>query len=292
MGEAFRWSTTVPDPSSAHKNGLTSNRIEESIRAPGNDLQPAEYRADLVVLLSGDQPVLGIVLEVQLGTDARKRFSWPAYVMNLRARLRCPTCLLVVAPSAEIARWCAQPIEAGPGWSFRPFVLGPDAVPVIADPSAARATPELAVLSAVAHGADETPGLAFDVAVAALGAVAGLEGERVLLYSDLIYDSLGEAARKALEAMDLDKYEFQSAFAKRFLAQGRSEGLEEGLERGLEKGRAEGEAQALLAFLDAREISVAEEQRQRILACTDLEQLSAWIRRAARVSSAAELFES
>ncbi|MCG8555100.1 MAG: hypothetical protein MJD61_07410 [Proteobacteria bacterium] len=237
-----------------------------------------------MVLLSGDQPVLGIVLEVQLGTDARKRFSWPAYVMNLRARLRCPTCLLVVAPSAEIARWCAQPIEAGPGWSFRPFVLGPDAVPIIADPSAARGTPELAVLSAVAHGASAAPGRAFEVAVAALGAVAGLEGERVLLYSDLIYDSLGEAARKALEAMDLDKYEFQSAFAKRFLAQGRSEGLE--------KGRAEGEAQALLQILQARDIPANAEQRARILSCTDLEQLNTWIRRGLRVRSAAELFES
>ena len=92
--------------------------------------------------------------------------------------------------------------------------------------------------------------------------------------------------------MDLSKYEFQSDFAKRFLAQGRTEGRAEGRAEGRTEGRAEGEAQALLAFLEAREVAVTDQQRERILACTDLEQLSAWIRRAARVSRAAELFES
>ena len=50
---------------------------------------PAEYRADLVVLLVDGKPVLGIVVEVQLKPDARKRFSWPVYVAGLRARLEC-----------------------------------------------------------------------------------------------------------------------------------------------------------------------------------------------------------
>jgi hypothetical protein len=61
------------------------------------EVQPAEYRADLVVLLLDGEPVLGIVVEVQLSPDERKRFVWPAYVTNLRARLECPVCLLVVA---------------------------------------------------------------------------------------------------------------------------------------------------------------------------------------------------
>src|SRR5262249_30707596 len=52
------------------------------------DIQPAEYRADLVVLLLDDEPVLGIVVEVQLSRDEDKRFVWPVYVVNLRARLR------------------------------------------------------------------------------------------------------------------------------------------------------------------------------------------------------------
>src|ERR1019366_8630796 len=39
------------------------------------DITPAEYRADLVVLLVDGTPVLGIVVEVQLQRDDRKRFT-------------------------------------------------------------------------------------------------------------------------------------------------------------------------------------------------------------------------
>ncbi|MBI4514722.1 MAG: hypothetical protein HY699_02770, partial [Deltaproteobacteria bacterium] len=48
------------------------------------DVQPAEYRADLVVLLYEGTPVLGIVVEVQLRPDADKCYSWPVYAAGLR----------------------------------------------------------------------------------------------------------------------------------------------------------------------------------------------------------------
>src|SRR5262245_8939276 len=53
------------------------------------NLEPAEFRADLVVLLVDGKPVLGIVIEAQLELrkDDRKFFTWPAYVANLRAQL-------------------------------------------------------------------------------------------------------------------------------------------------------------------------------------------------------------
>jgi hypothetical protein len=44
---------------------------------------------DLVVLLlSSGEPVYGIVVEVQLGRDEKKPYSWPLYQAALRARLR------------------------------------------------------------------------------------------------------------------------------------------------------------------------------------------------------------
>jgi hypothetical protein len=39
-----------------------------------SEIQPAEYRADLVVLLLDGVPVLGIVVEVQLSPDERKQY--------------------------------------------------------------------------------------------------------------------------------------------------------------------------------------------------------------------------
>lgn len=44
------------------------------------DVQPAEYRADLVVRLLDGVSVLGVVVEVQLSRDEAKQFAWPAYV--------------------------------------------------------------------------------------------------------------------------------------------------------------------------------------------------------------------
>jgi hypothetical protein len=45
-----------------------------------------------------------------------------------------------------------------------------------------------------------------------------------LLYCDLALHSLPEAARRALQAMDASKYEYQSEFARRYFGQGKAQG--------------------------------------------------------------------
>jgi hypothetical protein len=60
--------------------------------------------------------------------------------------------------------------------------------------------------------------------------------------------------------------------------------------RYFEQGEAKGEAKAVLAFLDARGIEVPDELRERIVGCTDLEQLDIWVRRAATARTAQDLF--
>lgn len=207
----------------------TEARIES---ADLTDIQPAEYRADLVVLLYDGKPVLGIVVEVQLAQDDVKQYSWPVYVAGLRARIRCPVCLLVVTANEPVARWASRPIDLGGGNHFAPLVLGPSGVPVVTDEQLARTDPELAVLSAMAHGQDSDEPRAIKIAIAAMAASVGLDAERSALYLDLVLASLGEAARKALQAMDPAKYEYQSEFARRYVSQGRAEGRAEGEARG------------------------------------------------------------
>src|SRR4051794_16649188 len=194
------------------------------------EIQPAEYRADVVVvLLDRDIPVRVIIVEVQLAIDLRKRLSWPAYVTVSRAIHGCPADLLVVAPDPSLAGWCAEPIEIGvPGFVLRPPVLGRADVPVVTDPGEAARRPELGVLSALAHG--ETAEGA-TIAAAVLPAIRGLDDDRARFYYDLVYNSLNEAARRALEAM-MKGYEYQSDFAKKYVAQGRSEGQAEGRTEG------------------------------------------------------------
>jgi hypothetical protein len=245
-----------------------------------SEVVPAEYRADFVVLLVEGKPVLGIIIEAQLNVDARKRFTWPVYVAGVRARFECPAVVLVVTTDESVARWAAAPIALGPGSVVQPIVLGPGGVPVVIEQERADADPELSVLSAMAHGAGDVE-TAVKIALAGITACAGLPDERALVYSDLIRASLSEAARKAFEELmaNTEGYEFQSEFARRHEAQG------------IAIGEARGEAKALVTFLEARGLSITDDQRSRILDCGDLEQLGQWIRKAATVTAVAELFE-
>jgi hypothetical protein len=261
------------------------------------DVQPAEYRADLVVLLYNNEPVLGIVVEVQLSADNRKRYAWPVYAVGLRARMRCPVCVLVFTPHQAVVRWASTPIELGGGNTFCPLVIGPSGVPIVTDEARACADPELAVLSAMAHGDGNDTDLAAKIASAAIAASLALDPDRSMLYFDLVLTSLSEAARTSLQAMDPAKYEFQSEFAKRFLSQGRSEGRSEGraegrsegLAEGRSEGRIEGEALLLSKLLTLKfgQLDDTTAERLRAASTTELEH---WALRVLTATSLDEVF--
>ena len=67
--------------------------------------------------------------------------------------------------------------------------------------------------------------------------------------------------------------------------------LDLAIEKGLEKGRAESKAEAVFAVLQARKIRISKAARERIQHCSDIAVLDRWIRRAATVEKAAELFD-
>jgi hypothetical protein len=249
------------------------------------EIKPAEYRADVVVvLLDGDVPIRVIIVEVQLAIDPRKRRSWPAYVSVAHAMHGCLVDLLVVAPDPAVATWCAEPIPLGPpGFVLTPPVLRRDAVPVVTDPVEAVRRLELGMLSVMAHGETEQ-GKA--IAGALLPAIYGLDEERARFYFDLLVNSVNEATRRALETM-MKGYEYQSEFAKKYVAQGRVEGRVE--------GRAEGEAAArardVLTVLRARGIAVPEAARERILSQQEPASLERWLEKAAVAASVAEVLD-
>lgn len=252
------------------------------------DLVPVEYHADAVVLFDGadgDQtkPVLGRVFEVQLERKDRKRYTWPLYAVAARARHECPFILTVVAPDPAVARWADQSIELGNG-SFAPCVIGPQGIPQVTDRDQAMREPQLAVLSAVAHGRGDLA-TAMSIGRAAIDAVRALPDEQRLLYSGLIEKALSEAARKALE-MDPQIKQFFSEAHQRSYAKGEAEGEAKGLARGLAKGKAE----SLMMFLQQRGLVLTDEQRRQILSCTDVAILDRWLARALSVASVDELF--
>lgn len=232
--------------------------------------RPVPYRADLVVeLRDASGPVAAVIVEVQLGRDARKRQTWPLYVTSVHAELRTPTILLVVTPDEGIAEWARRPI-----------VVGPQEVPRVDTPEEAAADPELAVLSSMAHG-DGEGGLV--TVTAALHAVGQVDLERSRYYTHFILAALSDAVRARLEEeMRLSGIGELTDLEKRLEAQGEA--------KGRAQGRAQGRADAVLVVLESRSVAVTAEERARILSCTDEETLLVWLGRAASVETVDALF--
>jgi hypothetical protein len=144
------------------------------------------------------------------------------------------------------------------------------AVPVVREAAVAELSPELAVLSVMLHGRGE---YALAIAQAALAGARGLDDERAKLYADLVFTSVDEITLAIMEAlMVTGNYEYQSDFARRYLAQ----------------GKVEGRSHALLAVFAARGLEVPERVRAQITACVDFARLDAWLAGAVTATSAAE----
>ena len=238
------------------------------------DLNLAEYRADAVIILGpAHAPTEAFVLEAQNDVDLRKRRSWPLYVAGLRARFGCPVTLVIVALDPEVASWCAEPIDLGrQRGTIHPLVLGPAQIPVIVDVDEARRAPELAVLSVAAHGRELG---AERIALAALTAVRDLDNGREVLYPDFILAVLGKVARAALELiMNPATYQYQSDFARKYIAM----------------GKAEGQAQMLLKLLRVKGFTVPPELAARVESCQDLEQLDLWAERVLAATTLEDIF--
>jgi Domain of unknown function (DUF4351) len=84
---------------------------------------------------------------------------------------------------------------------------------------------ELSVLSAIEHGQSTDIALATRIASAAVLASAGLDAERSRLYLDLILLSLSQSVRhEVLQVMNSLGYEYQSDFARHYVAKVKAEG--------------------------------------------------------------------
>jgi hypothetical protein len=117
----------------------------------------------------------------------------------------------------------------------------------------------------MAHGESEE-GAA--IAAAVLPAVRELDDERARFYGDLVLNSLNEAARRALEAM-MKGYEYQSDFAKKYVAQGRQEGERALLLKQLRTRFGELPA-AAVARVESAEVALLERWGERVLSAKTL----------------------
>ena len=263
----------------------------EVVESSLDQMIPVEFRADLVIELRDAEGarVLAIVLEVQRDEDPDKKYSWPVYVTVVRAKKRCDTLVLVIAPDAAVATWAAENIDLGLGQgNIKPLVVGPAVVPQVTDPAEAEKETELAILSAVAHG-NGPNGLA--VVTAALSALWRLDQEHAAVYFQIIFNALREPMQRALEALVMERQVEGKAVFPPFAQQLIDRGKLEGEVNGELRGRAAEAARAVLTVLRVRGIAVPDAAREHILAQKDPERMERWLEKAAVAASIADVID-
>jgi hypothetical protein len=141
----------------------------------------------------------------------------------------------------------------------------------------ARAEPALALFSLLCHGRDAGVERAFPAVAEALRALGPKKG---LLYNEIILAGLPEALWKRWEAYMTSTLgrEYRSQVYREMDARARAE------------GEVLGRSGAVLTVLETRGIATTEAVRERIRACTDLDQMNTWLRRASTATSIGDVF--
>jgi hypothetical protein len=195
---------------------------------PGDlrELVPPARNVDVVILLERGVAVFVLLVEVQAGIDPDKLFTWPFHGAALRARFRCPVCLMVLALNDAVAAWAGRIIETGqPGSAFAPLVVRREMFPRVTDPEQARREPYKAILGTLLHGHEAG---AEHLAVAAAAGAETLPGGERDMWLELMALSLNEVSKKALEAMmNIEDFRERSVWAKQAKLEGKVEGLQQ-----------------------------------------------------------------
>ncbi len=226
---------------------------------------PVERRADAVLLVEAEDVALAAyVVETQLAIDPEQLITWPLYTAAVHARHRCPTTLLVLTASPEVAAWARAPSASfQPGLGFRPHVLGPDDLSVV-DSEDMSCSPERAVLGALlaVQGTQRQDALA-----SALRVLGRVDARRAASYLDLLTSILGKDAMPASpETLQRIQEGIQNMHVVHTLIR------------------------ALKSVMAARGIPFTELGSASLDRCEDPEKVDACIRRAGTATTEAEVF--
>jgi hypothetical protein len=195
----------------------------------------------------------------------------------------------LICPDPAEAAKCRQLIRTGhPGFDLAPIVIDSNAPPGFDGAGG----PYLTLFAASVGGIDLASETGARTVLAAMSDPVISAAARFQL-TTIIMRLASEAARQFLEAM-MHTSEYEKTFVEELHDQGKAEGHVEGRAEGLVEGKAagiaEGEARSVLRILDARRLAPSDEQRQRIISCTDAAQLDLWLDRAISAGTADEIF--
>ncbi|MFF3496800.1 hypothetical protein ACFYWS_36295 [Streptomyces sp. NPDC002795] len=251
------------------------------------EVTPVDRRVDTLMRVDTDEGNYLFAYESQGKRDDAKPGSWAYYLAYLYAKYGIEPVLIVLTQSRPTARWAARPIRLGlkewPSLMVRPLVLGPDNVPRITDEKRALEDPSLAAFSAIVHGRGIGATAILEPLAAALSII---DSESAAVFAQFVDTGLADdRARKIWRDLMADvSYFFRHPVAEQVREAGRVEGREQ--------GRLQDRAEMTLRILEWRGLTVPDVVRERVLACTDADQLTVWAEQAVHVSDAGDLFGS
>lgn len=245
------------------------------------ETRPTQRYVDgLALLRANGEPIMAVIVEVQLRRDKNKFRTWPRYIGDVWDRYGVPVALLVVTPDPAVASWACDPIDLGPAGTIAASVLSPDSAPIIDDASGYEGDDDFAVVAAFvqSHG-EHAP----EILAALSDILARSPIEVAQRYAEDLFAVLPIRARKIWEKiMTAATHEFQS-------------GLEYMFNSGKEEGRNEAAREIttrhIFAVLDSRGIYVSEETADRIRACDSIAVLERWLLKAATAPNTEALFD-
>ncbi|WP_329197953.1 hypothetical protein [Streptomyces sp. NBC_01435] len=246
------------------------------------EARPVERRVDTLLRIETehDGPFV-LAIEAQGKKDPRKTASWPYYVSYLHNRYGLPILLLVVCQDQATAEWATRPISIGVRqWqtlTLNPLVAGPHNMPVITDVAEARKDLALATLAAITHADNPDVGAILKTLSAALRDTPEAIADPIV---ELTAQGLGNrpAAQQWRNLVAVDTSFYKSFISEEIRDEGRAE------------GQAKGQAESLLLVLEARGITLADEAREKITSCHDLQLLRQWLNRAITAATIEEVF--
>jgi hypothetical protein len=264
-----------------------------SVRDPDRKKQ---YTADNVFVFQSEAgKKVVVIVEVQSeAPDHSRILAWPAYACVARNKHDCDVSFMAFGLTEEAVQGCSKAIKTGHrGFNLKPYTTGHG----LLRPITQRFAPELAVLHVVTQTTDMT---AMEAQIRILEALAVAPPDRRASYSRIVRAVVSDTVRADLE--QLMKTVIKDPFIDGLIEEGMARGIEKGQAIGEAKGQAigeakgqaigeaKGEANALLLVLAARQLEVTAAERERIMGCTDLTQLSDWITRATTAPRVADLF--
>ncbi|MEU6274217.1 hypothetical protein ABZ871_17700 [Streptomyces populi] len=242
------------------------------------EVSPVERRVDTLLRFdSADHGAFLLAVEAQGKKDSAKPMSWAYYTAYLWTKYRLPTALMVVCQDRSTAEWAQRAVNSGPPQlptlTLRPLVVGPHNMPVITDPSEARADLALAALSSITHAGDPDIGAILKALSTALRDVPEDVADPII---EFIAQGLGKRPAmqlwRNLVAVDLSFY--KSSISEEIR----------------DEGRAQASADAILIILEQRGIDVSDDIRERITGCDDPGILRRWLARAVTAPTAEDIF--